>query len=312
MHGSALQTGDTMVRSAALLLLASACLSGCGSAFGEKLGCTSSSGQETTISIIKEQIEKKISSESEGTYGSIISKSKIRAALEQIKFVIEDVRTSKEDPNSTKKFCTGKLKVVFPDTMITDADKTREMQGLNKVSELADNSGAEREANAFKMDIDFNVQPTDDGQKVYSELENADATPTFISAILGGHLGYRSIQQSHQQEQQQAQLAEQQEQAALTEQKQATLGEAKAEFDLSNQTINTIWGAIPSDQRDQLLPVQRAWIKRKTADCKIEAASQSIEPSEREAARLNCETRMNNERSTQLRRFTDHDNGNGY
>lgn len=66
MHGSALQTGDTMVRSAALLLFATACLSGCGSAFGEKLGCTSSSGQETTISIIKEQIEKKISSESEG------------------------------------------------------------------------------------------------------------------------------------------------------------------------------------------------------------------------------------------------------
>ncbi|WP_158453939.1 hypothetical protein [Novosphingobium sp. MD-1] len=55
-----------MVRSAALLLFATACLSGCGSAFGEKLGCTSSSGQETTISIIKEQIEKKISSESEG------------------------------------------------------------------------------------------------------------------------------------------------------------------------------------------------------------------------------------------------------
>ncbi|QPI75375.1 DUF1311 domain-containing protein [Sphingobium sp. Cam5-1] len=308
------KTGVMMVRSVVGLLLASACLAGCGnvgSPFGEKLSCSSAAGQDTTISIIKDEVEKTIFAGSQEAYGAVISKSKIRAALDQIKFLIEDVRTSKEDPNSTKKFCTGKLKIVFPDAMITDADKTRELQGVNKVSELADNSGAEREANAFTMDIDFNVQPTDDGEKVYSELENADAAPTFVSAILGGHLGYKMVQQSHQQEQQQTQLAEQQEQAALTEQKQATLGEAKAEFDLSTQTINAIWGSIPSDQRDQILSLQRAWIKKKTADCKVEAAQASLDPAERESTRLRCEARMNNERSGQLRRFT-YGNDTGY
>lgn len=272
-------------------------------AFGEKLSCSSSSAQDTTITIVKEQVEKDVFAGSEEAYGAVISRSKIRAALNQIKFLIEDVRTSKEDPNSTKKFCTGKLKIVFPEAILTDSDKTREFQGSNTLSEFADNSGVDREANAFIMDIDFNVQPTDDGGKVYSELENADAAPSFISAILGGHLGFKTVQQSHQQEQQQAQQAEQQEQAALTEQKQATLGEAKAEFDLSNQTINAIWTAIPADQRDQLLPLQRAWIKKKAADCKVESAQVSLDPAEREASRLHCEARMNGERSGQLRRF---------
>lgn len=301
-------------RSSSFILVAGLCLSGCGNSgnpFAEKLGCGSQSGQDTTISIIKEQVEKRVFASSENDYGAVISKSKIRAALEQVKILIEDVRTSKEDPNSTKKFCTGKLKLVFPEAMIGDADKTRSLQEQNSISEYADNNGVERDANAFLMDIDFNVQPTDDGEKVYAELENADAAPAFVSAILGAHLGYRAVQQAHQQEQQQTQLAEEQEQAALTEQKQANLGEAKAENDLSNQTINAIWGAIPTEQRDQLLPLQRAWIKKKAADCKIEAAQASLDPAERESARLHCEARMNNERSGQLRRFTYNDNG-GY
>ena len=300
-----------MLREVVVLLLASATLAGCGNAgnpFAEKLGCTSQSGQDTTVSIIKDQVEKVIFGDSEEAYGAVISKSKIRAALEQVKLTIEDVRTSKEDPNSTKKFCTGKLKMVFPDTMIADADKTREMQGVNTITQFADNTGAEREANAFTMDIDFNVQPTDDGEKVYSELENADAAPNFVSAVLGGHLAFKTVQASHQQAQQEQQQAEQQEQAALTEQKQANLGEAKAENDLSTQTINAVWSAIPTDQRDQLLPLQRAWIKKKTADCKIEASQVSIDPAEKEAARLHCEARMNNERTGQLRRFTYSDN----
>lgn len=303
-------TGVLVIRHISILLLASVCLTGCDKvtgALGQTLACSSQAGHDTLISLVKEEVEKNVFGSSEEDYGTAVSKSKVRAALEQVKFLLEDIRTTKEDPNSTKKFCNGTLKVVFPAEMLNDADKTREFKGWNNVTQFADNSSIEREANAFKIDVDFNVQPTDDGEKVYAEMEDAKTAPNFIGAIVGGHLVTKAVQSVHQEQQQQEQLAEQQEQAALTEQKQATMGEAKAENDLSTQTINAIWSAIPSDQRDQLLPLQRAWIKKKSADCKVESASASIDPAEKETARLRCEARMNNERSGQLRRFTYND-----
>lgn len=52
--------------------------------------------------------------------------------------------------------------------------------------------------------------------------------------------------------------------------------------------------------RQRVLPMQRAWIKRKDAECKIEAANTSTDPTEREAARLQCQARFNNQRAGEI------------
>jgi uncharacterized protein YecT (DUF1311 family) len=72
-------------------------------------------------------------------------------------------------------------------------------------------------------------------------------------------------------------------------QHQADLAAAKTDNQLATQTIGATWKAIPDGVRHQLPPAQRAWIAKKTADCRVEAASSSTNPQEQEIARLGCD-----------------------
>ncbi|MFM8376996.1 MAG: lysozyme inhibitor LprI family protein, partial [Phenylobacterium sp.] len=80
----------------------------------------------------------------------------------------------------------------------------------------------------------------------------------------------------------------------------ADLEMATAENKLANQQINTIWKSLPEEARSQLLELQRAWVRKKTADCNIEAAGVSTEAMPKEAARLRCDTRLTMERISEL------------
>jgi uncharacterized protein YecT (DUF1311 family) len=46
--------------------------------------------------------------------------------------------------------------------------------------------------------------------------------------------------------------------------------------------------------------MQRAWVRKKTADCNIEAAGASTEALPKEAARLRCDTRLTTTRISEL------------
>ena len=273
------------------------------------LSCSDEQGQATALSIIVEQIEKATADEAgKDEDGSPhLAASKIRAALKLVKLRIDDIRTSKEDPNSTKKFCIGKLKMVFPSEVIEEADKARELAGMSSISTLAENADMERDANSFSSDINFSVQPTDDGQKVYAEVENGGTIYKWGGEVLAAHLMLNAIETAKFEEQQAQETQNRQQEKALSEQRQANLAQAKAENELSMQTINTIWQAIDPESRGRLLDIQRAWIKKKSIDCKTESSSTSIEPVEIETSRLGCETRQNNERSSYLKRFLDNE-----
>jgi uncharacterized protein YecT (DUF1311 family) len=80
----------------------------------------------------------------------------------------------------------------------------------------------------------------------------------------------------------------------------ADLDMAAAENKLANQQINAVWKALPEDARSQLLELQRAWVRKKTADCNIEAAGVSTEVVPKEAARLRCDTRLTTTRISEL------------
>jgi uncharacterized protein YecT (DUF1311 family) len=295
-----------VIKRIAVLLLASVCLTGCDAVsglFNAKVDCLNPDGQATAIDLIKEKVEGQIATGAEETKIDGISKSKIRASLGQVKYAFEDVRTSKEDPNSTKKFCAGKLKLTFPEQMLTDASKVLELLSMDSLSKHADKINAERDANAFRLDLDFTVQPTDDGKKVYAEIEDGKSAYDFLSAVVGSSLFRKHLEQAKQDEKNAADAEQRFTENAEADQRQAGFQEAKATNQLAEQSINAVWNSIPDYERDQLLPIQRAWIKRKGAECRLQAAQQSIEPTERETARLYCEARMNNERSNELQRF---------
>ena len=81
------------------------------------------------------------------------------------------------------------------------------------------------------------------------------------------------------------------------------IDDSNSRFTFVEQTINEVWRAVPANIREQLLEMQRAWIRRKNADCRIESATVSTDPQEREAARLRCDTRVTNDRIRYLRQY---------
>ncbi|WP_159980635.1 lysozyme inhibitor LprI family protein [Novosphingobium sp. 18050] len=250
---------------------------------------------------MKEAVEKYILKSAEGMQnGSQPTGSKIRATLDQIKFVFEDVRTTKEDPDSSKKFCTAHLKVSFPEQVLKDADAVFSILSEETVSKRADKDGIRKDANAIRFDADFNVQPTDDGAKIYAEVESPDPISHFIGDVVAGHLLRKPIEQANRSRIDQEAADQQQAQQAQTDQREALYEEAKATNDLAMQGINASWSALSSEVRQRVLPMQRAWLKRRDAECKIEAANASIEPTEREAARLECQARFNNQRASEI------------
>lgn len=280
------------------LLAMGVLLSGCGVATTD---CASDSSKEVITAIVREQIEKAAEADLTGEDGARMSAaSKIRATVAELKVLIEDIRTTKKDPDSTKRFCAGTAKVVIPLAMIQDADQTRKLLDLPNVDSLLEASGMKRSADAVTFDLEYSIQPTDKRDKIYGEVEGAAPMFTAVGQVVGSHLARREIEGANQVQAAQMAAAEA-ETAKQTEAAQkADLEMATAENKLANQQINALWKALPEDARSQLLDLQRAWVRKKTADCNIEAAGVSTEVMPKEAARLRCDTRMTTDRISEL------------
>lgn len=289
-------------------LLAATFLGGCNR---QAADCSGVGAFAAVIPIVQERIVEKTRErirQADGTRPA--SNSRVRATVNQAAMTISDVRTTQSDPNSTRRFCVGRLKVTIPPQVLQEADRGRQAAGTNTVSELADNSDIDRNADAFTSDIEYSIQPTDDGNRIYAEIENSDGYVNFYSEVLAFYLLRPVVERARAErdrataEQQRIEQEQQREQeAAVAEQRGAILAQARSEHRLAEQTINEVWRAVPPNVREQLLEMQRAWIRRKNADCRIESASVSTEPQEREAARLRCNTRVTNDRIRYLRQY---------
>lgn len=288
---------------AAAGLLAGLLVSSCGMAGAAGGSCTSDDAQAVITDLVREEVEKNAARDLRQGDRPIASMANLRASLALIKLAIEDVRTSKEDPDSTKKFCAGTFKAVLPAAMLADAERTFELLEAGTISDYAEQQGMERAANAFSYDLDFSVQPTDDRKKIFGEIEQPGALVTFLSELVVAHLARNEIQQAKADEAQA--VAEQQRlnEEAATAQRQANLAEARTEYDLARQTLTAMWDALPAESQESLTANQTAWNQRKRADCNLEAAQFSTEPTEREASRMRCDARLTHERVTSLRTY---------
>lgn len=297
-----------MFRKLVLLAFASLSLAACGAKVED---CSGAGAKETATAVIKEQIEKSVMENVKGENGERrVGKSKVRATIGQLALSFVDIRTTKSDPNSTKRFCTGRLKIALPDAVITDAETAREKGGMDTIDKLADRQDVERNANSFTSDIDFNVQPTDDGAKVYAEIEDGEATFSFFGEVLASHLLRSEIESAQIAAEQAAAEQRRAEEAAMAEQaaaennqKKAQLMQAQAENKLASQAINAVWSQISDDARKNLGDIQQAWKLKKNADCIIEAGATSTDAIVREAARLSCDSRQVNQRANYLRQY---------
>jgi uncharacterized protein YecT (DUF1311 family) len=265
-------------------------------------GCSDDNSKTLVAKIVSDEAEKEVvASNNDGS--NIFEPAKVRATLAQIKMSVEDIRTTKSDPNSTKKFCAGTLKITVPVEMLNATEKARELAGVNKIAQFAQQNGFEANSNTFSKEIEYSVQPTDDGKNIYAELEAAKPLAHFESelvqsALLMPVLENRKAQQEAEAKQQALEMQRQGD-----EQSKANLEQAKADNNLANQTINELWKSLPDSTRQTLLEQQRAWIKKKEIDCKLDAASKSTDPTVKETARLTCDTNQTVSRINTLKQF---------
>lgn len=284
-----------------VVLLGALLLSGCGQA---AVSCSDDDAKSALEAAIRENLEKITIERAKGEDGSQpISNSAIRASISKIKLVIENIRTTKEDPDSTKRFCTGSLKIVFSTKTFSDASKARELVGLSDVEKMADAAYIEKGADYLKGDLDYNVQPTDDGEKIYAEFENADDKLQVFGEVVAASLLKSSIETQVRNEQEQEEFARKEEEAALDMQNAANLEQANVAAKSADQALTVAWQSLAPETRKRLLPQQRVWIKQKDSSCKVRGLQGSTVPAEQKAIEVLCKAEVSTERATQLQGY---------
>lgn len=281
------------------LVTAAMVLGGCSSL--TETSCSDQTSKDALEAAIREGLEDvtiQRAQDDEGNY--LISASSVRASIAKLKLIIEDIRTTKEDPDSTKRFCTGTLKIVFSAETFQSADAAREMLGLPRIESAIDDAGLDKGVDYLKGTLDYSVQPTDDGTKVFAEFEGADGKLDIFGEVVAASLLREKIETRLRVEKEEAEFARKQEEEAVLAMRTAELEGAMAQKKASNEAIAVVWNSIDADLRQQLLPQQKAWIKQKDAGCKVEGLQYSTDPTEQKTAEANCQTRENNRRSEQL------------
>lgn len=253
--------------------------------------CSDDASKAALESAIREGLEKVVAARSKDSEGNqLVGFSKIRAAIANIKLVLENIRTTKEDPNSTKKFCSGNLKIVFGTQVFNDADKAREIAGLSNLNDATSTVGIEKGVDYLQGDLEYSVQPTDDGTKVVAEFESKDAKLDVFGEVLAASLLRSGLESKQRTDQENAAQADKQRQDAVNAASRATIEEAAISRRTADEALTAVWRGLDPATRAELLPEQRAWIKRKDTTCKVQGLQSSTDPTEQKVAALNCVT----------------------
>lgn len=306
-------------------------LSGCNKFSSYSATCGSEESKELVISVIQDELNKKSMAQlksllNDGATGMDVSK--VRALNQQVSFSLADVRTSHNDSQSKKKLCVAVLNAKLSPSMLSEANTSRAIIDDNTIQDFALLNDVPFEQNKLSYNLEYSVQPTDDGQKIYAEVSNAELAVNFLTQVFEDIL-LKPVRQNHQLAQVQAnQQAEQEaayeaaEQAQMeamqaaeaaaaaaqyaSDQKayaQLQIDEAKKSLDKSNEKLNLLWGALSKDARAQLLDNQRAWLKKRQLQCRLA----SVDSDNKELARLGCETRLTDQRSAQLQQVMENE-----
>ena len=227
-----------------------------------------------------------------------IDMGKLRGVLKQITFNVSDIRTNNSDPNSKKEYCVTQFVIKIPDQIIKDADATRDISEETNVAQAAVISDLTLESNQLEKELEYSVQPTDDGKKVYITLENPDALSMFVRDIAIDSLLKNARQNAAELEKQEELKRVAQEQADAQEYQSILITEAQSNLNKANENLNIVWNATTKEIREKLLDEQRLWLKKRELECKLNSSSAEENP---EVYRLNCETQTTVQRVNELR-----------
>jgi hypothetical protein len=271
--------------------------------------CSDSDGIRTAKSLITDEIIKELS-DVKGQDGSrLFDQSEIRATIAQIDIAFDSIRTSKTDPNSTKVFCTASVKATIPLLIIEKANRGFQITETRRnVDDSANEYGLRGTANGFSRDLDYNLQPTDDRQQIYTQLTNGEPIINFLSEVAAAVLIVPMLEAKEAEDANAASIVDAQNaanQLQLEQQKsealQLSLTAAQEENTIAKNALYKAWASIPPSRRAELIDSQNEWEKRIKIDCQSEVIQQvkddiSLIP----LFELQCETIKITDRTVEL------------
>lgn len=278
-------------------------LSGCDqvqSITGQSVKCDNETAKQLVVESFSKTVSEVASQRVKELIASeniTIDMGKLRSTLQQITFNVSDVRTNNSDPNSKKQYCVTQFVVKIPDQMVKDADAARAVYDENNIAQAAVLSDLSFETNQLKKEIEYLVQPTDDGKKVYVTLENPDVLAYFVRDIAVDSLLKTTRQNAVEVAKQEEIKRISEQEAAAQEYQSVLLLEAKTSLDQANENLNLVWNATSKEIRAQLLDEQKIWLKKRELECKLS----SNETDNPQLHRFNCEANMTIQRTSELR-----------
>lgn len=278
-------------------------LSGCDqvqSITGQSVKCDNDTAKQLVVESFSKTVSEVASQRVKELIASeniTIDMGKLRSTLQQITFNVSDVRTNNSDPNSKKQYCVTQFVVKIPDQMVKDADAARAVYDENNIAQAAVLSDLSFETNQLKKEIEYLVQPTDDGKKVYVTLENPDVLAYFVRDIAVDSLLKATRQNAVEVAKQEEIKRISEQEAAAQEYQSVLLLETKTSLDQANENLNLVWNATSKEIRAQLLDEQKIWLKKRELECKLS----SNETDNPQLHRFNCEANMTTQRTSELR-----------
>ncbi|WP_291472518.1 type II secretion system major pseudopilin GspG [Acidovorax sp.] len=169
-------------------------LVGCGK---QKVNCSDPIGTSSVTEILTKETTKQLE-EIKGSDGaSTYKSSSIELALKEIGISIENIRTSKEDPNSTKVQCEASLKISPAAKFLADADSgVKLIKNPESIEAYSRRIGFEFENNSFSKTIEYSLQPTDDGAKVVTTVLDVKSIADFLSNLIAAAIIKPMIEES--------------------------------------------------------------------------------------------------------------------
>ncbi len=163
-------------------------LSGCGTIFSKHLQCDDESANQLIHTILKDDLNKSLENELKQLISARnikdLDPAKLKLTAQNIQFLTTDSRTDFIDPNSTKTQCSIDLNISIPSDLVKKSDEARSKVDVQNVESQANELGINFTNNKVDLILEYVLQPSDSGEKVFAVLKNTQNINTLVADTL--------------------------------------------------------------------------------------------------------------------------------
>lgn len=282
-----------------VLLIATALLSGC---TAMDVDCASEESKTALLEAMHKDISESITLNlrdlsEQNTSGISFGSAMTKQLVDKFDFKVASIAELWKNPDRKQKSCRGTLEITLDTKQVKRAADARSALDMVSIADLSTQSGVEFDGRSrFTQEIDFSLNLADDTGKVHADLGSSFTIFDTVAETSAYNILSASIIKDKRDE-------DAREMRAESEQKRATIALAKEENRMAIKALGEVWSQLLPETRSQLVGLQRAWIRKRNADCRIESINASEDGSDITVNQLNCDTRAQLERREWLRQY---------